>query len=760
MKLEAVKIENFRSIQSVSLDDCGEFNVVIGKNNAGKSNILLAINAFFKALSKGEPIILKSPIGEVIDHYENLESEPINMSMLFQISQSEKDSLISNIVSEAPQVKNSISRIDAESKLVVAVEVTAGSEPFAYVKQIYLCESPSSISSKEEEVVVKESKRTILEINYEAAQELADKARKTKDLENQIKAIREIISEKLKRMDEEDWNRFREKSGSPATFLERILYFSRRSYSKYSTSLKNSLEELVQNAESKNDFLDAASALADSMQKEADNSITEPIQKRIISFSGEETSVPSYALNLIKAVGEMKVLYLTERREPIGKKEASQLLDLKVTRGGPEKLRAIQDTVSALLGVDIDAFRAEKTTSGRDSSAELDVDQFIVQVNGAGIREALRLILDYELNQPNILLVEEPEIHLHPALETSIMRYLKKIGKDCQIFVTTHSTNFLDTGEMQNVYLASRNNSTTVHHLNLEDAEKTIPKELGIRLSSLFMFDRLVFVEGKTDESMFREWAFTYGINLAQLSVGFIAMGGVRNLSHFAVEATMNFLCKRQVSLFFILDRDERDDPEINKLSSRFGDQASLMVLKKREIENYLLAPKAISKFIALKKELSGETVCESVNLETIDETIQSCAENLKNITIERRVSKLFCVPIRPNKESILEVDAHNSLSERLKNECNALQEEIVRLSESIETQIEEQTDVVNAKWAVDKLNLVPGDILLDNVCQSFGVRFKKEKDAVRLASLMSEDEISSEIKDLLQKFSASSLDG
>jgi AAA ATPase domain len=131
------------------------------------------------------------------------------------------------------------------------------------------------------------------------------------------------------------------------------------------------------------------------------------------------------------------------------------LLDLKVRRGGPEKLREIQTTVDTLLGVEIDAFRSERRTSRDEPEAELDVDRFLVQVNGAGVREALRLILDYEFERPNILLVEEPEIHLHPALELGMMRYLKTIGRECQIFVTTHSTNFLDTAEMRNVYLTA-----------------------------------------------------------------------------------------------------------------------------------------------------------------------------------------------------------------------------------------------------------------------------------------------------------------
>ncbi len=39
MRLEQVHFKGFRSIQDVTLSHCGGFNVLIGKNNAGKSNL-------------------------------------------------------------------------------------------------------------------------------------------------------------------------------------------------------------------------------------------------------------------------------------------------------------------------------------------------------------------------------------------------------------------------------------------------------------------------------------------------------------------------------------------------------------------------------------------------------------------------------------------------------------------------------------------------------------------------------------------------
>ncbi|AOW99009.1 hypothetical protein BJP34_05720 [Moorena producens PAL-8-15-08-1] len=752
MKLEAVNIKNFRSIQEVALEYCGCFNVIVGKNNAGKSNILLAVNAFFESLNKGEPIVLEPPIGESIDHYEKSQNKAIEITMFFKISLDERDSLLQDIVDESPQVKNSVERIELDLRLAVTQEVMTYPKKFAYVKRIALCKYSSSTSSEKEIV------HTILEINSDAAQELFTKESRAQELEDEIEQVKLLTKELVRFSDEDEWKQFKSNESS---FKNRLLYPHRMNFihtSRISISLSDKLDKLIQSTDSKSDFSHAIESLIDNMQEKANNLRSDPIQNRIDSFAGREDSVPRYALNLIKQIGEMNVLYLTERRDPIGKREAAKLLDLKVTRGGPEKLRAIQNTVSALLGVDIDAFAAKDSpmySIREEPEAELDVDKFLVEVNGSGIREALRLILDYELNHPNILLVEEPEIHLHPALETSIMRYLKTIGKDCQIFITTHSTNFLDTAEMNNVYLASRHTSTNIKLINVEEEEESILRELGIRLSSIFMFDRLVFVEGPTDEDVIREWALICNINLAQASVGFVSMGGARNLAHFATEATINFLTKRRISIFFVIDRDERDVSEIDRLTDRIGDNAKLIVLKKRELENYLLCPRAISKFIEYKHLLAGEKTdnIPIISESDIETAIDTCADDLKDFVIERKVTKITCSPIYPNRSAVLSDDSDKSLLTKLKNEYQRQRQELSKTEQDLEEIIKEQTCQVKKIWQSKKKDLVPGDILLDNVCQRFDVRFNKQKDSARLAALMEENEIDSEVKDLVKSF-------
>jgi predicted ATP-dependent endonuclease of OLD family len=523
--------------------------------------------------------------------------------------------------------------------------------------------------------------------------------------------------------------------------------FPSEALAKVSKELISELETILVEEKSYEDFSSAVQTLETRIQEDATRVQEEPIRNKIGTFAGEESSIPDYVRNILHGISEMKVLYLKEQRKSMGKKEADRLLSLKTRRGGAEDLRNIQETVSALLGVQIDAFQSESRSRRGETTAEMDVDNFLVEVNGSGIREALRIVLDIEFEHPNILLIEEPEIHLHPSLETSMMRYLKRVSPDCQVFIATHSTNFLDTGEMKNVYLVSKPDSTRIQLLDYEEAEAQIPRELGIRLSSLFMFDRLVFVEGPSDETILREWAFS------KSNVGFIHMEGARNFTHFATKATLSVLTKRQVQMWFIMDRDERDDAEIDKLKEIAGENAVVKVLERREIENYLICHRAIIEFIELKRELSGNRSEHELPTESdVKNTIEGCAEKLKHRVIDKRVANILCRPVYPSTEQLFESSQETTIADRVTGEIQRLIEQLRESGSKAEAVYKEESEYVDRTWQSDKLAIVPGDLLLDMVCQKYGVRFNKDRDGERLAALMNEGEIAMDVKETIHE--------
>ena len=74
---------------------------------------------------------------------------------------------------------------------------------------------------------------------------------------------------------------------------------------------------------------------------------------------------------------------------------------------------------------------------------------------------------------------------------------------------------------------------------------------------------------------------------------------------------------------------------------------------------------------------------------------------------------------------------------------------------DNLEAVYKSKVDELENVWQAEKLDMVPGDILLDKVCKEYSLRFKKEKDTAKLANLMHKDEIDPEIKRVIQEIVA-----
>ena len=411
-------------IDSTSRVSCDALNVLIGKNNSGKSTILDAIDAFFAVASSSHLAVSDSGLlGRDSDfHRGDSVPEPIRISVEFSLSSEEHDGIINYIVFEAPQMKNALEDVDADIRLRIEVSSIKRTPEFAYISSIQLVKQEPADSVPQH--------RVLLSVSSEAALEILERKERRARADRQASEIRQMS----RRIDPEDFQLFKrevltgERSSSPVR-LRRLLALSAES--------SYELESLIRHADDYGDFIRQVEALARS-QEGLVRAEEEPLAHAVDTFSGEAHTIPAYASSILEASGvygssisETGVTRLEKRKRSATFK----------TSGSIRKYFAIiQEIVQSLLGVSIDAFESERTGAGTsDARAEMDVDEVLVEMNGAGIREALRLILDYELSQPQLLLVEEPEIHLHPALELSMLRYLKSASSRTQI--APHHTN-------------------------------------------------------------------------------------------------------------------------------------------------------------------------------------------------------------------------------------------------------------------------------------------------------------------------------
>ncbi|MER6753282.1 AAA family ATPase [Micromonospora echinofusca] len=711
MRLRSLDIGHFRSIRQTSFSDLGDLNVLIGRNNAGKSAAMRAVSLFFSCLSGRSPVNIHPNVRDQYDFHLGDTSNPITLSACFSLTLSERDSIIREVGQEYPQMQNAIEGISPSLVATVVMEISADRDVYtSHVSRIEL--QPSAAIS------APEASFTLLDLPSSAAEELAARSRSVETLTEKVDVLQSAIPIAQRQ------SRNVRGSGELRYLTDFIMHDLPSSKTE---AARKHLPQIIRRI---GDADQVSRVFADELAK-AEAQLLEvksrPMVASLRTFAGETTELPQHVGTFLERIAQLSVHYLTENRRQIGRIEAQRLLELKVSRGGPEVLRRIQETVLGLLGVSIDAFQAATNSHKSNTvAAELDVDNFLVEVNGSGIREALRVVLDVEFNNPDILLVEEPEVHLHPALEVALMRYLKTVSAETQVVLATHSTNFLDTGDMASVHLVRKSGATDITRLSLQDAEVEIPKDLGIRLSSLFMYDKLIFVEGPSDEVIIREFAAKLNINFTEKNVGFVVMGGVANFAHYAAKATLDFLSKRRVQSHFIVDRDERLDSDIANLKALLGDRATLHVLEKRELENYLLDAGAIASLVRDRKGI------EDLDADVIDAEFLKALEVLQSRAIELRVSRTLCAPVYLRSKGNTASSADD-----LRNRMTAAVEELSARASRIEEEFEAQRRVVESEWGNRKSDIVPGTLILDQVISNYGLRYQKDRDGAALARLI-----------------------
>lgn len=194
----------------------------------------------------------------------------------------------------------------------------------------------------------------------------------------------------------------------------------------------------------------------------------------------------------------------------------------------------------------------------RDKGKENEHDRFAITDRSQGAKQFLSLILSLSLETTNLerknelILIDEPEVHLHPSGIRDMSRELLKIGQNNYVFLATHSPFMIDKQHKERHFIVKKDRMAITCISKIQETDNIIDDEVlneafGINVYRDLLNPHSLLVEGATDKIILQK-AFA---KLNRDNIG-ITNGHGSNID--TIASKMNF---DNISLLVVTDDDK-----------------------------------------------------------------------------------------------------------------------------------------------------------------------------------------------------------
>ncbi len=311
-----------------------------------------------------------------------------------------------------------------------------------------------------------------------------------------------------------------------------------------------------------------------------------------------------------------------------GGREESGISTFALLEERMDVLMQIEATLSQLFGRDIKLDyeggnlvpRASRRQGGE--SYRLDRDEC------HGIKELLVLLSHLYDDRKKCLIVDEPDLNLHPQFQSFFMQEARKVAGDPNsvgdkkiIFLITHSPFILDIrsdDDLKSVISFDLEYMLPKQVASMDLGTFSLPiGRLNAHNKQLFFSDNPVFVEGSHDAAIVQALMEARGVSAAGAGSCIIDAGGVEEVNNY-----LNLCLGLEKQAYFIYDLDSlfkgklrsciRDDESIQSflasagLGSSFGRTVGLLEGDIKKLINILPSSDLPSNLAGLEEFLNG----------------------------------------------------------------------------------------------------------------------------------------------------------
>jgi hypothetical protein len=233
---------------------------------------------------------------------------------------------------------------------------------------------------------------------------------------------------------------------------------------------------------------------------------------------------------------------------------------------------------------------------------------------GSGFIQVANILAFLFLNPTNVVLIDEPDSHMHDDLQRLMFDILKQtsLKKGLQIIVATHSPTFIDSSDLESLMIINRKEECPIKPQNVGELIPILG-DLGLALPpskivSTLRSKKVLFVEGK--ESDYENFIRVLGNKIysdfaekTRLLTIFQTEGATKEWPLYAIDI-FEKLVGSGINYVYIRDRDFHLDHQIMELFSKIKNQNHKVIyLEHRNRESYLINPHIISKLLVERWE-------------------------------------------------------------------------------------------------------------------------------------------------------------